>query len=358
MLVEPIFRSGTAAIVVPERNWRTKAMRNVCKSVFLVCLVTWAASGFAQTTTSFPVFNFPPCDFNDNFYMVNGFDVTNLDLQAAGRFGTFRQFGPPAFQPGQANWVADGNCSVNDPNRRNFRILATTAAYKDDDGAPTQFLSIIAFVLNQNFFLTGSSALNARGLTVQDILGVLEAYVAPTQRVNGVLAPAPCGTMGDGFTPCFPVTSVATPNLRHDWRVSSNRNAIDGSSSDPRPTAPTSPGFSYFGDDLTGSWIVTYFWWTKFAVGGRPDKPRPPSFYRPKRPHLAGRKAKRMWGARTEARSGSFARPSSILATGRSRRMRSSTWCARTAARSTRASKQTSAACRAPGNSATSKARI
>src|SRR5258708_38477414 len=87
MLGEPIFRSGTAAIVAPERNWRTKAMRNVFKSVFLVCLVTWAASLSAQT---FPVFNFPPCDFSDNFYTANHFDVTNLDTQAAGRFGNFR----------------------------------------------------------------------------------------------------------------------------------------------------------------------------------------------------------------------------------------------------------------------------
>src|SRR5215831_17818697 len=63
-------------------------------------------------------------------------------------------------------------------------------------------------------------------------------------------------------TPCFPVTSVATPNLRHDWRVSSNRNAIDGSSN-----GPATP-FGYFCDDLTGSWIVTYFWYTENSLGG------------------------------------------------------------------------------------------
>jgi hypothetical protein len=240
-------------------------MRNVFNSVFLVCLVTWAASLSAQTT-SFRVFNPPPCDFSDNFYTVNDFDVTNLDTQAAGRFGNFRQFGPPAFLPGQVNWVSDGNCSVNDPTRRNVRILATTGAYKDDTGAPTEFLSIIAFVLNQNFFLTGSMGTNARGFTAQAIINNFEAYGATTQKVNGVLAPSPCGSMGDGLTPCFPVTSVATPVLRHDWRVSSNRTALDGS-------AP----LAYFGDDLTGSWIVTYFWWTKFAVGGRPDQPTPTS---------------------------------------------------------------------------------
>src|SRR3989442_7286288 len=46
------------------------------------------------------------------------------------------------------------------------------------------------------------------------------------------------------------------------WRISSNRNAIDGSSN-----GPASP-FGYFCDDLLGAWIVTYFWWTQNAVGG------------------------------------------------------------------------------------------
>ena len=244
-------------------------MRNIFKGAFVASVLTLSASLPAQTT--FPVFNPPPCDFSDSFYTVNGFDVTNLDTSAAGRFGNFRLFGPPAFQSGQANWVTDGNCSANDPNRRNVRILATTGAYKDDDGAPTQFFSAIAFVLSQNFFLTGSNAKNARGFTLQSIIGNFEAYGAPTQMVNGVLAPAPCGSMGDGLTPCFPVTSVATPALRHDWRLSSNRNALDGSSNGP------STPFSYFGDDLTGSWIITYFWWTKYAVGGRADQPVPTS---------------------------------------------------------------------------------
>jgi hypothetical protein len=272
MLGEPIFRSGVAAIAVPERNWRTKAMRNVCKSVFLVCLVTWAASVSAQTT-SFPVFNFSPCDFNDNFYTVNGFDASKLSTMGA-RFGDARLTGAPAFLPGQVNWVTDSNCSVNDPNRRNVRILATTGAYKDDTGLPTEFFSAIAFVFNQNFFTPN---VNARGFTLQDVVGAFEAYVAPMQRVNGVLAPAPCGSMGDRLTPCFDVTSVATPTLRHDWRLSSNRMGLDGSGiPGPIKNVPH-PVFSYFGDDLTGSWIITYFWWTKFAVGGRPDQSKPTS---------------------------------------------------------------------------------
>src|SRR5215472_11510313 len=109
----------------------------------------------AQTTTTtttaggiknFVRFNPPPFDFNDAFYAANGIDVNHLDAPGAGRFGFFRQTGPPAFQPGQVNWVVDN--SENDPNRKNIRILATTGGYIDDGtGAPTEFISIIAFVL-------------------------------------------------------------------------------------------------------------------------------------------------------------------------------------------------------------------
>jgi hypothetical protein len=225
----------------------------------------------AQTPTSFPTsfprFNPPPCDFSDNFYTENGFAVNNLNSPGAGRFGNFRQTGPPAFLPGQVNWVNDTTCTAKDPNRtRNVRILATTGAYKDDDGAPTQFFSLIAFLLNENFFTGGANAKpNVRGFTTEQIVAQFEAYGALSQKVHGILAPTPCGTMHDptlAATPCFPVNSVATPALRQDWRISSNRNAIDGSSGDP-----TTP-FGYFCDDLTGSWIVTYSWFTQFSVGG------------------------------------------------------------------------------------------
>jgi hypothetical protein len=212
-------------------------------------------------------YNPPPCDFNDDFYTANGINVTQLDTAAAGRFGLFRLTGPPAGS-GQVNWVTDTSCSGNDPTRNNTRILETTGSYKDDDGAPTEFISIIAFLLDSTFF-TGTA--NARGFTMQSIVSNFEAYGAPKQRnpSTGVIAPSPCGTMGDGLRPCFPVTSVATPNLRQDWRVSSNRNAIDGSSN-----GPATP-FGYFCDDTLGMWIVTYFWYTKYAVGGRPDQPHP-----------------------------------------------------------------------------------
>jgi len=207
---------------------------------------------------NFPHFNPPPFDFNDAFYTANGIDVsatTGLDQAAAGRFGLFRQTGPPAFLPGQVNWVVDN--SNTDPDRKNVRILATTAGYIDDGtGAPTQFISLIAFLLNQNFF-TGVA--NKRGIQMSDIVSTFEAYAANKQvKPDGTFQPTPCGSMGDpNFqNNCFDVTSVATPTLRQDWRFATNRSPIDGSSP-----------FGYFCDDILGMWIITYFWYVDTGFG-------------------------------------------------------------------------------------------
>jgi hypothetical protein len=214
-------------------------------------------------------FNPPPCDFSDNFYTENGISVKQLDTTGAQRFGLFRQFGPPARTSTQANWVVDGNCTVDQPNTRdNTRILATTGGYIDDGTkSPTDFISIIAFMLNQKFF-TGVA--NARQIQMVDIVSNFEAYAAPKQRLSdGTFALNPCGTMASPLAPakpCFDVTSVATPRLRQDWRFASNRNAIDGSdNNDPlgkvTGSVSNSP-FGYFCDDLVGIWIITYFWYT------------------------------------------------------------------------------------------------
>jgi hypothetical protein len=238
-----------------------KAIRKRARLVACVSILTLAALMLAAPRgairpamgQSFVRFNNPPFDFNDNFYTANGINVSQLDIAAAGRFGLFRQTGPPAFLPGQVNWVVDN--SNTDPDRKNIRILATTGGYIDDGtGAPTQFISIIAFLTSQNDFIGDHR--NARGILMQDIVSTFEAYAANKQFVNGVFAGSPCGTMGDGLLPCFDVTSVATPTLRQDWRFSSNRSPIDGSSP-----------FGYFCDDLLGMWIITYFWYTRTGFG-------------------------------------------------------------------------------------------
>ena len=220
-------------------------MKSVWKHVLapLAVVLTTSFGAFADN------FNHPPCDFSDAFYTANGISVTQLDLAPAQRFGLFRQFGPPA-TGAQKNWVNDPTCSQDDPEKTNVRILATTAGYTDDGTTnANQFISIIAFLTTPNVF-TGVA--NKRNIQMVDIIGNFEAYAALKQRLpDGTFATTPCGTMGTGAKPCFPVTSVATPALRQDWRFATNRSPIDLSSP-----------FGYFCDDLLGAWIVTYFWFT------------------------------------------------------------------------------------------------
>jgi hypothetical protein len=251
-------------------------------------------------------FNPPPCDYNDTFYQDNGLDPTQL----VGRFGSARQFGPPA-RGKQANWVADSTCVIKDPNRRNFRILATTGGNSDDGNSPFstgtqetfEFISILAFVTNQSNFETtysrtvgainggldgdqqnaGSTisivnSQNPRNIAMQDLVSNFEGYAALKQRLpDGTFALNPCAAdMQSPLappTPCFPVNTVNTvftPNLRQDWRFATNRNAMDGSdnnciSTDPSvcPNGVSDSPFGYFCDDLLGMWILTYFWFTQ-----------------------------------------------------------------------------------------------
>jgi len=114
-------------------------LKIACLSIFVLAAVAW---GVAQSSTtsaaSFPTFNPPPCDFNNQFYSDVGLDSSansELNQEPDGRFGTFRQTGPPA-TGNQVNWVADSNCSILDPVRRNFRILATTGGNSDDGNSP------------------------------------------------------------------------------------------------------------------------------------------------------------------------------------------------------------------------------
>jgi hypothetical protein len=253
----------------------TRTHASLFVTVFALAAVVFLAAPRLMAQDNF---NPPPFDFNDGFYGANGINVTQLDQPAAGRFGLFRQFGPPARSSSQPNWLLD--TSNTDPTRKDIRILATTGGYPDDgSGTATEFISIIAFVLSQNFFNAANQsggAGNARGIAMQDIVGNFEGYAALKQRLSsGVIAPTPCGTMGDSTlpvgTPCFQVTSVATPRLRQDWRFATNRNAIDGSDgNDPLGIVSGTPKdspFGYFCDDLLGMWVLTYFWYNQNSVG-------------------------------------------------------------------------------------------
>jgi len=266
---------------------------------------TLAAQAAPNPATSF---NPPPCDYKDQFYEDNGVNPADV----VGRFGTSRQTGPPA-TGSEENWVADSTCSTLDPNRRNFRILATTGGFSDDQlGNPGHFISLIGFVTNQSAFETTYSrtvgtisggldgdqqnagntisiadSANPRGITMQFLVSNFEAYPATKQKLaNGTFALNPCQTdMQSPLappTPCFELNNVSdvyTPNLRQDWRFATNRNAMDGSDNncintgnDPTTGVPFCGGdnadapfsdspFGYFCDDLIGMWINSYFWY-------------------------------------------------------------------------------------------------
>ena len=222
-------------------------MKSVLMKGILVCAVVMLVAGLASAQT-FTKINPPPCDFSDLFYAQNGIvsDATTpspgitpeIDTEPDGRFGTFRQFGPPA-PSGQANWVADStDCSATDPTHRNFRILATTGGNSDDNNSPftcadrglgaspgcvnqpanggqipetLEFISILAFIHSQAAFETTysqqvegnkisispgtdaaqvSTGLNPRGISMSYIVGHFEAYASINQFANTLRCPA------------------------------------------------------------------------------------------------------------------------------------------------------------------------
>jgi hypothetical protein len=254
---------------------RIKVVKRLLISIF-ACLVVVFLAGLvsAQAQTG----NRPPCDFSDQFYNDNGLDASagaELNTEPDGRFGAspngtlIRQFGPPATQPNQANYVADSNCATNDPTRRNFRILATTGGNSDDGNSPfstgtnetPEFISILAFIHTASAFIGAPGApqqnysrtvgaingglanqqqnagvtisitagtdfdgrlagLNPRGISQQEIVSNFEAYAALKQTVNGQLALNPCSLkmiqnlQNPHATsvpqPCFPVADTKT----------------------------------------------------------------------------------------------------------------------------------------------------
>lgn len=263
-------------------------MKTLLKSI-LGCFVVMA--GTLASAQTFTHFNPPPCDFSDQFYADNGINSSTtgeLNTAADGRFGTFRQFGPPATGT-RANWVADSTCATTDPTRRNFRILATTGGNSDDGNSPfscadqngafavpqcagqptvpetLEYISILAFLHSEAAFETTYSrtvgainggldgvqqnageiisvtnSANPRGIRMEDIIGHFEAYAHIHQKTsNGTFLLNPCAAdMASPLapaTPCFSVadqngvSDVATPNLAMNWRFATNRNAMDGS---------------------------------------------------------------------------------------------------------------------------------
>ena len=258
-------------------------MKRILISIFACVVVLLAGLVSAQAQTG----NRPPCDFSDIFYDDNGLTActlnsdgtcttlasAELNTEPDGRFGSFRQFGPPATQPNQANWIADSTCATNDPTRRNFRILATTGGNSDDGNSPfstgtnetPEFISILAFIHNTIAFTGSTSAplqnyqrtvgaigpngglanqqtnagttisvlagtdfdgrntgINARsqtigtnnpqvGISQEEIVSNFEAYAALKQTVNGQFATNPCSLSMIQATQNIHATTVPQP---------------------------------------------------------------------------------------------------------------------------------------------------
>jgi hypothetical protein len=263
-------------------------VKSVSKSILALVVVILAA-GLASAQSFTPI-NPPPCDFSDQFYHDNGIVTSQLVQRFGDNNGTTRLTGPPATGT-QHNYVADSNCSVTDPTRRNFRILATTGGNADDGNSPfscadqngafavpqcagqpavpetLEYISILAFLHSEAAFETSYSrtvgainggldgvqqndgekitvvnSANPRGIRMEDVIGFFEAYAHIRQKQsNGTFALNPCAadmvSPLAAATPCFSVadnpntgvSDVATPNLAMNWRFATNRNAMDGS---------------------------------------------------------------------------------------------------------------------------------
>jgi hypothetical protein len=250
----------------PEEDKVVKRLLLSIFACFVVVFLAGLVSAQAQTG------NRPPCDFSDQFYNDNGLDASataELNTERDGRFGSFRQTGPPA-TGNQVNWVADTNCATNDPTRRNFRILATTGGNSDDGNSPfegtqetPEFISILAFIHTSSAFIGSpgaptqnysrtvgaigpngglanqqtnagttisitagtdfdgrSTGVNPRGISQEEIVSNFEAYAAPKQQTAQGFATQPCSlAMIQQFfgtkvtqvpTPCFPVADTQT----------------------------------------------------------------------------------------------------------------------------------------------------
>ena len=257
-------------------------MKSLLKATF-VCIFVFAVAGLmtAQTgapnTPPFSHFNPGPCDFSNQFYNDNGLDsskTAELNSEPDGRFGTFRQTGPPATGT-QVNWVADStNCAPKDPTRRNFRILATTGGNSDDGNSPfscadqggafavpqcagqpgipetVEFISILAFIHSQNAFIGAPGAVQQNySRTVGFINGGLDGVQTnPGETIS--LTP---GTDADGNTTGLNPRGISMQYIVGNFEAYASINqklpngtfALNPCAADMQsPLAPATPCFS------------------------------------------------------------------------------------------------------------------
>jgi hypothetical protein len=217
-------------------------------------------------------------------------------------------------------FLHNGNVFIGSPNAITQNYTRTVGKINGGlDGVQQNDGNIISITQGTDLGFGTTQGINPRGISLRYLVGSFPAFAGPRQMINGQFATGPCsdfmenngtgGAITTAPTPCFPVkdaivngktvSNAATPNLRQDWRFTTNRSAIDGS--DPSvavgaatlgfnlgsPEVPTdincididpsdvndlascqnvigprdSP-FGYFCDDLLGIWLVHYFWFT------------------------------------------------------------------------------------------------
>jgi len=186
-----------------------------------------------------------PWRHSDNFYTRTG-RCRPFGFRGGRALRPLRQFRPAGAHLDPANWVVDNNCTVDRP--RTCRVLATTGGYVDDGTkSPTDFISIIAFLLTRSSSPASPTPARPRWWTSSATRG----YAALKQRSPTHFRATPCGTW-EGKKPCFPVTSVATPNSGRLEIPASNRipsTAQWQRSSRQGQRAVSNSPFGYFCDD-------------------------------------------------------------------------------------------------------------
>jgi hypothetical protein len=202
--------------------------RTACIAVLagLVLAVFQAMPALAQNNPNpngLPV----PFDFSDNFYIVNGMDLNQINAPGDARMCVNVPQGSPPF----VNWVRDN--TNTSPTHNNCRVNQTIAVF-DKDGNIT-FFNVMGVLANANSF-TGLNDPKSIGFQTHAVANSFRAFFAPIQKqANGTIATVPC-------TPTVTTNCVTLT-------------AAEGSQRAERVFDTTT---NYFCADLLNLWRITY----------------------------------------------------------------------------------------------------
>jgi hypothetical protein len=183
-----------------------------------------ATPAFAQNSSD-PNKNVAQFDFADNFYIVNGMNLSQINAPGDARMCV----NVPQTNPdGSRNWVLD---STNTSTTHNTCRVMQTIAVFDKDGN-IAFFNAMGVLANVNSFDFN----NPQGQPTHDVANSFRAFFAPRQKqANGTIATVPC-------------TPTVTTNCV-------NLTAAEGSQRAERVFDTTT---TYFCRDLLNLWRITY----------------------------------------------------------------------------------------------------